>query len=423
MIYKIINKINSSSKFNIFFITPLIYVIGNAAEQINIAASYAKKRDKKIIIIKVFLFKKILNYNICNDAIFHELIINNSKINKYIQLILNFFVSLEFIFRRSYILICRNIFKIKFPEQSNFPHLGINEIYGNKKIKLKNYDYSDIKKFNLHNDLIDISDEKKKYCERILDKLSFGNLENIVCLHVRDHYFKKDIERKNYRNSNINNYIDAIQYLIEKNYKVIRMGKEGKKINFRHKNFIDYCTLHQKEDILDLYLLNKCKFFIGTQSGIIDVAYMFNKPVYTTNMVELYSTFPRKNVDRGLFKKIFVKKNNERILIDKFLKMPFKYHDPQLQIDDLNFVENDPEDILSGLKEFIANIEKREKPNNRQKMFNKLLKEQHQKFFNDRQSKEYSMINQVDNLKMIRMFKSCEGYLCDISLNELNIDK
>ena len=422
MIYKLINKINSNPKSNLFFISPLIYGIGNAAEQINIAASYAKKRNKKIIIIKIFLLKKILKYSVCNHAIFHDLSIDNSKNNKFIEFFLNFFVSLEFIFRRSFILICRKFFKTKFREQSNFPNLGINEIYGNNKVNLKKYDYENIKQFNLQKNLIDLKVKKKIYCENLLKKFKLDTFENLVCIHVRDHYFRNDIEKKNYRNSDINNYIDSIQYLIENNYKVIRMGKLGKKINFEHKNFIDYPAVDKKEDIFDLYLINKCKFFIGTQSGIIDIAYMFNKPVYTTNMVELYSTFPRKKIDRGIFKKAFFKKKNRKILIDEFLKLPFKYHDPQVQIDDINFIENNPDDILSGLIEFISAIDNNTQPNNRQVEFLRLLKDQHKNLFNIRNS-EYSMLAQVDNLKWIRMFKSCKGYLCDKSLEDFNIVK
>lgn len=57
MIYKIIEKINSNPNSKLFFISPLIYAIGNASEQINIATSYANKRNKKIVIIKIFFLK------------------------------------------------------------------------------------------------------------------------------------------------------------------------------------------------------------------------------------------------------------------------------------------------------------------------------------------------------------------------------
>lgn len=96
--------------------------------------------------------------------------------------------------------------------------------------------------------------------------------------------------------------------------------------------------------------------------------------------------------------------------------MSFKYHDPQLEIHDLCFQENSAEDILTGLKEFINVIYNNFKPNFRQIEFKNNLKNQHKAFFNDQAEKQL-MLNQVDNLKMIRMLKSCEGYLCDVSLS------
>ena len=58
---------------------------------------------------------------------------------------------------------------------------------------------------------------------------------------------------------------------------------------------------------MDLYLIKISKFYLATQSGIMDVAYMFNKPILTTNMCELFTGFPRKKNDRGIFKTIFSK--------------------------------------------------------------------------------------------------------------------
>ena len=90
--------------------------------------------------------------------------------------------------------------------------------------------------------------------------------------------------RKDYRNSNINNYIESIIYLI-KNYLVIRIrDKPINKIKFKNKNFLDYPNSKIKSSQMDLYLIKNCSFYIGTQSGPMDTAYLFNKPVLMTNM-------------------------------------------------------------------------------------------------------------------------------------------
>ena len=44
---------------------------------------------------------------------------------------------------------------------------------------------------------------------------------------------------------------------------------------------------------MDLFLIQRSSFFIGTQSGPMDTAYMFNKPVLITNMVQVMECLPK----------------------------------------------------------------------------------------------------------------------------------
>ena len=68
----------------------------------------------------------------------------------------------------------------------------------------------------------------------------------------------------------------------------------SKKFNFSDKNFFDYAHSDINSNLMDLYLINKCKFYIATQSGIMDTAYMFNKPTLVTNMNEIFCSYPLK---------------------------------------------------------------------------------------------------------------------------------
>ena len=219
--------------------------------------------------------------------------------------------------------------------------IGIEAIYGLKKINLDNIKYKDIKKFDLDYSLIKLKKEIIDKCEKKIEKYNFNKNDRIVCLHVRDSVFRNDEGRKDYRNSNIENYLETIKYLIQQNYKVVRMGKKSKiKLNFTNENFFDYSFSNIKDDLLDLYLIERCSFYIGTQSGILDVAQMFNKPILLTNMCELYTSFPRKKNDRGIFKKIYKKDVKEKISLEDFASMEFKYHDPQIEIEKLIFEQN-----------------------------------------------------------------------------------
>ena len=151
---------------------------------------------------------------------------------------------------------------------------------------------------------MDLKEEVKEQCRKLLKSLKI-DINKIVCLHVRDHGYYNDMDRRKYRNSSINNYTQLIEYLTRKNYFVVRLGdKSAKKLNLDSKYFLDYPFTELKSEIMDLFLINQCQFYIGTPSGPMDTAYLFNKPVLLTNLYDIYPSFPRKNIDRGIFRKI-----------------------------------------------------------------------------------------------------------------------
>jgi putative glycosyltransferase (TIGR04372 family) len=163
---------------------------------------------------------------------------------------------------------------------------------------------------------------------------------------------------------------------------------------------------------MDLLLIKNCDFYIGTQSGTYDTARMFDKPKLITNMVEAFTAYPNRFNDRGIFKKIFHKKKNKIIKINEFMKMPFKYNDPEQSISDLDFLENSSEEILNGTIEFY-NLFKNNRQSLRstlQKKFDILHKTAFEMHFN---SRDISLIKNIEGLKITRWMKSNKGTMCD----------
>ena len=101
MFFRIISKLNSKKNFPYYIVTPLIYGIGAASEQIAITAAHAKRFGKKILIFKTRYFQKFLRYSICNNALFDSLILNN-QINKrnFFYFVIDCLIQIEFILRR-----------------------------------------------------------------------------------------------------------------------------------------------------------------------------------------------------------------------------------------------------------------------------------------------------------------------------------
>lgn len=418
MIYFFLNSLNKIKNFPYFFVTPLVYAIGNACEEIKIAQAYTLRKKKKLIILHPYNLTRLLRYKICNRSIFTELYsYEETFFDKTLKKILNFLVDKEFIVRRLFFILIKKFTK-KNLSKYNFPIIGIEKIFGIKKNVQYNEEkfikYEDIKKFSLIKNNFNINYEIERYCEIKLNEYKIP-YERLVLIHVRDHQYRNDKNRKDYRNSNINKYIECIKYLIENNYFVMRVGRRpSNKIYFEHNNFLDYSSLDIQEDNLDIFLMKKTKFFIGTQSGILDLAQLFNKPILQTNMVEIFSKYPIKINDRGIFKKIY--KNGEFLSISDYVKLNYRYHNPSNNLDDLIFYENTEEELLMSVKEFL-DIQKNPTLTFNQNKFNQFILNEHKKHFN---LNPHELFKEYDSLKLIRLVKNAEGCLTNINLKNLN---
>ena len=417
MIHLILNLLNRFKKFKYFFLSPFPYAIGTASEQILIASKFAKLLNKKIIIIKI----RSLDYKICNNSLFDDLEINKEslKMIKPLNHILTTILEIEFIIWRVFIFFNDKILKLKLHEYFRFSNIGVPNIFETNKTKNKNIilkKYEDIEKFKLENQSLSLNTQLEKKCKKILNQFITKRQNKIVCLHVRDGSYRNDFNRKSYRNSNIEKYNRAIKYLTDKGYFVIRLGdKHSKKTKIKNRYFFDYPFSKFRSEAMDLYLIKISKFYIGTQSGILDTAYMFNKPILTTNMCELFCNYPRKKYDRGIFKKVFLKKNKKQVSILNFMSASYKYHNPDNENENFYFKENTENEIYLAVKEFEKNFKNKFKikKSGIQKKFDRIHNDRYKNIFYEREDYQNSLINSVDSIKMIRMFKASSGALCN----------
>ena len=429
MFYKLFQKLNYTKKFPFFICTPLVYGIGAASEHIAMASAQAKRTNKKLLLFKTHFLKKTLNYRICNNSLFESLVFNNFEFNKknLLYKLINFLIQIEFVIRRSLEISLNFFFKLDMGEEFRFALIGSRDLYVEKKF----VNYNKLVPISIKESEVDLQEEKKEKCEKLLKKYNL-NLNKIVCIHVRDHGYYNDASRRGYRNSDIKNYIGVIEYLIQENYLVIRLGdKSAQKLNLNNKNFIDYPFTDLKSDIMDLFLIKECNFYIGTPSGPLDTAWLFNKPTLTTNLYDIYPTFPRKNIDRGVFRKIINKENGKILSLKDFATLNIRYHQTEVNINELHFEENSNIELLDATKEFVANYEFSKNYKNKiqfddkQISFNKLINERLEEIYNDEVLKndyfKKDLWKKNEFLKIVKRFKSCEGTFTNSTLKSLDI--
>ena len=71
---------------------------------------------------------------------------------------------------------------------------------------------------NRNQNLINFSQEEVKRGDELLEKLGINKMDQFVCLCIRDNFFKNFVpnyawEEAQFKNSNIENYNQAIEYL------------------------------------------------------------------------------------------------------------------------------------------------------------------------------------------------------------------
>jgi putative glycosyltransferase (TIGR04372 family) len=186
-------------------------------------------------------------------------------------------------------------------------------------------------------------------------RLGLPKSEPFICLHVREggYYRWTEGPGKVVRNANIANYFESIANLAQRGYWVIRIGDKTMTPLPKMPQVIDYALSDLKTPELDIYLIAHCEFYIGHNSGPWDVANLFGKPVMMPNMTDFFLGYPFKSNDMGIFKKIYSQTNSRPLTLEEMINV---YLDPINSIfsnSDLRFIENNSEEILELLDEFL----------------------------------------------------------------------
>jgi len=143
-------------------------------------------------------------------------------------------------------------------------------------------------------------------CNPVLDNLELppaGHQYNLLessidltkpyCLlaYRQTEYYKKHVNLArnpqsadpfSFRNPEFLDYIPFINWLIDQDIQVIRMGCPSDPIQYTKKGFYDFSGLGYS-DALDIYLARNCMFLISGACGYYYQASIFNKPIFSTH--------------------------------------------------------------------------------------------------------------------------------------------
>lgn len=184
--------------------------------------------------------------------------------------------------------------KIHFVKDSNIDFWTFSIIFHINDINCRQFDkYASPRlggiKVSLNKPLLPFAEKEIIEGENKLRNM--GISKGFICLHARESNVKRETFSKMVgyetlcRNCDINTFIDASRYFANLDIQSVRLGKyETKKCD--EKTIIDYSNLYYDE-FMDFYLLSRCKFLIGCDSGLSSICGYWGRPVLFTNMLSV----------------------------------------------------------------------------------------------------------------------------------------
>ena len=211
--------------------------------------------------------------------------------------------------------------------------------------------------------------EDSEECKNILKSVGIDTSLNWVCILNRDQGYLRhmyphlDWEFNEYRNSNIETYVSAAEYLAEKKIMIFRMRSHVEK-SFSSSNstmLIDYANCSWRTEKLDIYLTSRCLFMVSSGTGLDAVAVALRKPLLMVNSTQPLNLYKSKSQHIIIFKKFLDKKTGNYLSPTQYYHMGIKYGftvDNQLHLRsqdlvklEIEVVDNTQEEIREAVEE------------------------------------------------------------------------
>lgn len=236
--------------------------------------------------------------------------------------------------------------------------------------------------------VLNLSEENINKGREMLKKIGVKDSTKIVAIFARDtEYLSNRFPDKNwsyhdYRNADINTYIKSIEYLIKNGYTVIRVGSSvNKKVSFSHEKFIDYPFTNIRSEFLDIIIVYLSKFVIGTTSGAVDTAVVFNKPFLGVNFAP-FTESPFGKYDQYIQKKLVDINSNKIIKFKDFIGRDLSntYNSKKFRSQyDVTYLDNTEDEIFNAVIEFEDRI--KDTPSDQNNECSDHLNEYHEKYW------------------------------------------
>ncbi len=206
--------------------------------------------------------------------------------------------------------------------------------------------------------LLALSEDQRAKGYAALKALGLPDGAWFVGLHAREggYHREKIGSIQDHRNATIEDYIPAIQRVIDSGGWVVRMGDPSMTPLPKMRGVIDYAHSKAKSDWMDVFLCGAPRFFIGTTSGLTNAVISFGTPCILVNCLSNFSQLWGERV-RFILKPFWSEQQKRYLKLSEIVSGPVReavFNVRVLGEMGVSPVNNSPEDILMAVDEMLS---------------------------------------------------------------------
>ena len=287
------------------FVIPNQYAIGTMCEDLRHASLAANSHGRILVVVQLTNLGGFLKFNTANSSIFKLSHCSHANISHLsftiIRMIAHLVFNLIFVpFRLHFNLVCsflvRKDYSISYYlNLLSFPYLSMEAA----RTLLASTLHTKSISHNLDSAKISWSINSSEFNEASLFLKthfpSFSHQTKYCCLHVRSPIYHNDDSRRPYRNAQLSNYKRLLSDADSLGINIVLFGDYDDS-DLSHElslygNVFDLRKYPQRPASVDLSLIKSCYFYIGMQSGPLDLALLFRKDILILNAYNLSHLF------------------------------------------------------------------------------------------------------------------------------------
>lgn len=261
--------------------------------------------------------------------------------------------------------------------------------------------------------ILKITEDHLNQGMKILEEIGIPPGAWFVCVHARESgYSLSDQKVHDYRNADISSMILAMKQVIKRGGWCIRVGDPSMKSLPKITGVVDYAHMPQRSPEMDVFLAARCRFFLGTSSGLFLLSTAFGVPSALTNMVP-FLTKGFLSSDLAIPKLLRHKVTKKQLPACEIMssKISFFRNSQLYKEASLELVDNSPEEIADLVNEMMDRLEKSSNDSYKDILFekeiDKMMKPTHYSYGSPAKIASTFLRRHRSNLLSTGIFASC----------------